>query len=69
MNGLKNDAFRGHALRVHSISLVQTQVIYLPDWVLGPTVLTVNLSYAHETEVCLVELILSDCSYQIDIWL
>ena len=49
---------------------MQTQVIYLPDWVLGPTVLTVNLSYAHETEVCWVELILSDFALKnIDFWL
>ena len=34
--------------------LVQTQVIHIPDWALGPTVVTVDLSYAHEIEVCLI---------------
>ena len=29
----------------------QTEAVYLPDWVVGPTVITVNLSYADSTQV------------------
>lgn len=30
---------------------LQTQVVYLPDWDLGPTVITVDLSYTSLTQV------------------
>ena len=35
----------------YSSHVVQTQAVYLPDWVLGPTIVTVNLSYADLTQV------------------
>ena len=30
---------------------IQTQAVYLPDWVLGPTVMTVDLSYKNSIQV------------------
>lgn len=33
------------------LHVVQTQAVYLPDWVLGPTVVTVDLSYMDLREV------------------
>ena len=32
---------------------MQTQAVYLPNWALGPTVVTVDLSYENPTQVML----------------
>ena len=34
-----------------SSPIVPTQVVNLPDWALGPTVITVDLSYTNSTQV------------------
>ena len=34
-----------------SFPIVHTQVVKLPDWALGPTVITVDLSYTKSTQV------------------
>ena len=34
-----------------SSPIAQTQVVNLPDWALGPTVITVDLSYTNSTQV------------------
>ena len=35
-----------------SLHVGQTQGVYfLPEWILGPTIITVNLSYADSTQV------------------
>ena len=40
------------AVHAHSSPYVaQTQVVNLPDWALGPTVVTVDLSYTNSTQV------------------
>ena len=31
--------------------IAQTQVVNLPDWALGPTVIAVDLSYTNSTQV------------------
>ena len=33
------------------LHVVQTQAVYLPEWVLGPTLVTVDLSYMNLREV------------------
>ena len=36
---------------IFPLHVVQTQAVYLPDWVLGPTVVTVDLSYVDIRQV------------------
>ena len=31
--------------------IIQTQVVYLPDWALGPSIITVDLAYADSIQV------------------